>query len=242
MAKACIFESSTSLQWGFPTLGSSTCVSHAAGVLWQELPGSLLPWCSRWRHHVAWRRPAAAASERKTKAVPHWSSAWTTASVWTLGRHVRMRCWPDRLAGTACCSRRCSSSQPLGPGQSRNSCQASRQFGKWKRGRRGRVHLDKVTASSHKSDGGIMQVRSRSRQLKIHSSANSQPSCHHQLGDQVCSSLMLEGGVGSKKGGGDRAAHKQCTLLWAVTPAPDELRPERGSMKDQGALCAWGRT
>ncbi len=100
------------------------------------------------------------------KAVPHWSSAWATASVWTLGGHVRMRCWPDRLAGTACCSRRCSSSQPLGPGQSRNSCQVPRQFGKWKRGRRGRVHLDKVTASSHGSNGGIMQARSRSRQLK----------------------------------------------------------------------------
>lgn len=28
----------------------------------------------------------------------------------------------------------------------------------------------------------------------------------------------------------------------AVTPAPDKLRPERGSMKDRGALCAWGRT
>lgn len=152
-----------------------------------------------------------------------------------------MRCWPDRLAGTECCSRRCSSSQPLGPGQSCNSCQAPRLFGKWKRGRRGRVQLDNVTASSHGSDGGIMQVRSRSRQLKIHSSTNSQPSCPFQLGDQVCSSLMLEGGVGSKKGGGDRAAHKRCTLLWAVTPAPDELRPERGSMKDQGALCAWGR-
>lgn len=123
----------------------------------EKLPVLHLPWCSRWRPRVAWRRSAAAASARKTKAVLRWSSVWSTASAWTPGRHGRIRRWPDRRAGTACCFRRCSSSQPLGPEPSGNSCQAPRQLGKWKRGG-GRVHLDKVTASAR--ERGTTEVRS----------------------------------------------------------------------------------